>query len=71
MRKMCYNYCTDSFVCNLFVNGGIFMSKKAIIALTVSLSAAALLAGAAVAGTIICKKIYEKNYFSADKSQLY
>jgi hypothetical protein len=47
------------------------MSKKAIIALTVSLSAAALLAGAVVAGTIICKKIYEKNYFSADKSQLY
>jgi hypothetical protein len=47
------------------------MSKKAIIALTVSLSAAALLAGAAVAGTMICMKIYEKNYFSADKSQLY
>ncbi|MBR5514081.1 MAG: hypothetical protein IKV85_08885 [Ruminococcus sp.] len=47
------------------------MSKKAIIALTVSLSATVLLAGAATAGALICKKIYEKNYFSADKSQLY
>lgn len=47
------------------------MSKKAIIALIVSLSATVILTGAAVAGTIICKKIYEKNYFSADKSELF
>ncbi len=47
------------------------MSKKAIIALTVSLSATVLLAGAATAGALICKKIYEKNYFSANKSELY
>ncbi|MBO5343288.1 MAG: hypothetical protein J6A57_02415 [Ruminococcus sp.] len=47
------------------------MSKKAVIALTVSLSAAALLVSAAAVGTVICKKIYEKNYFSANKSELY
>jgi hypothetical protein len=55
----------------IFVNGGITMSKKAIIALTVSLSATVLLVGAATAGTLICKKIYEKKYFSANKSELY
>ncbi|MBR3969879.1 MAG: hypothetical protein IKJ87_02235 [Ruminococcus sp.] len=47
------------------------MSKKAIIALTVSLSATALLISAVAVGTVICKKIYEKNYFSADKSDLF
>ena len=34
---------------NIFVNGGIVMSKKAIITLTVSLSATVLLVGAATA----------------------
>ncbi len=47
------------------------MSKKAVIALTVSLSAAVLVIGAAVAGTIICKKIYEKNYFSANRTDVF
>ena len=61
----------DIFVWILFVYGGIVMSKKAIIALTVSLSATALLISAAAVGTVICKKIYEKNYFSADKSDLF
>ena len=54
-----------------FAYGGIIMSKKAVIALTVSLSAAALLVSAAAVGTVICKKIYEKNYFSSNKSELY
>ena len=46
------------------------MSKKAVLALTVSLSAAVLLIGAAAAGTMICKKIYEKNYFSANRADV-
>lgn len=47
------------------------MSKKAVITLCISLSAVALIASAATVGAVICKKIYEKNYFSADKSELY
>ncbi len=47
------------------------MSKKAVIALCVSLSAATLFVGAVAVGAVVCKKIYEKNYFSADKSELY
>ena len=35
------------------------MSKKAVIALTVSVSAAVLIVGAAAAGTMICKRIYK------------
>lgn len=47
------------------------MSKKAVIALTISLSAVAALIGAAAAGTVICKKLYEKNYFSANRTDVF
>ena len=42
------------------------MTKKGKIVLAVSLSATFIAAGAAAATVIICKKIYEKNYFSVN-----
>lgn len=47
------------------------MSKKAIIALTVSISATVVVMGAVAVGTVICKKIYEKNYFSANRTDVF
>lgn len=47
------------------------MSKKAVIALTVSVSAAVLVVGAVAAGTMICKKIYKKTYFSANRTDVF
>lgn len=46
--------------------GGMNMSKKSVIALTISLSATVLVLGTVAVGTILCKKIYKKNYFTAD-----
>ena len=42
------------------------MTKKGKIVLAVSLSATIFAVGSAAAAVMICKKIYEKNYFSAD-----
>lgn len=42
------------------------MEKKGKIILAVSVTTAVLAAGAAAAAVVICKKIYEKNYFSAN-----
>lgn len=43
-----------------------YMTKKAKIILAVSLSTVAVAASAAAATVVICKKIYEKNYFSVN-----
>ena len=42
------------------------MTKKGKIILAVTLSSAVIAAGAATAAVVICKRIYEKTYFSAD-----
>ncbi|HOO06086.1 MAG TPA: hypothetical protein PLY43_02610 [Ruminococcus sp.] len=42
------------------------MSKKAKIILAVSITSTVIAAGATTAALLICKKLYEKNYFSAD-----
>ncbi len=42
------------------------MTKKAKIILAVSLSTVAVAASAAAATVVVCKKIYEKNYFSVN-----
>lgn len=43
------------------------MSKKAIIALTVSISVTVLVVGTVAVGTVVCEKIYKKKYFTADQ----
>lgn len=42
------------------------MTKKGKTVLAVTISTAAILLGAAATAVIICKKIYEKKYFSAN-----
>lgn len=42
------------------------MTKKGKIILAVSLSATIFVVGSAAAAVMICKKIYEKNYFSVN-----
>lgn len=42
------------------------MSKKGKIILAVSVSTVTLLAVSATVGVMVCKKIYEKKYFSVD-----
>ena len=42
------------------------MTRKGKIILAVTLSSAVIAAGAAAATVVICKRIYEKTYFSAD-----
>lgn len=42
------------------------MSKKAKIILAISITSTVIAAGATTAAFVICKRLYEKNYFSAD-----
>lgn len=42
------------------------MTKKGKIILAVSVSTVAVLVGSVAVGTVICKRIYEKKYFSAN-----
>lgn len=62
-RRLCFQEAADfsAVACKEVV-----MSKKAKIILAVTVSASFVAFGAAAATVVICKKIYEKNYFSAD-----
>lgn len=42
------------------------MTKKGKIVLAVSVSTVAILIGSVAVGAVICKRIYEKKYFSAN-----
>lgn len=42
------------------------MTKKAKLMIAVTITTTVLAAGAAAAAAVICKRIYEKTYFSAD-----
>lgn len=47
------------------------MSKNSAVVLSVTLSVAALVISGVVAGLILCKKMYEKNYFSVNRTDVF
>ncbi len=60
--KICYNYLLKDF--SDLRKGVVFMSKKGKIILAASISTSVLALTAAAVTVFVCKRIYEKNYFS-------